>query len=431
MGTCEHEREQSRGEASHASTRARQLGWAVRAVCAGAIWTAAACGEDSEPARDIDRGVEEATADDDDGDDDDEETPPTASKPDAGGKIDSGTPSREGGASTTPKIDAGTTKMDGSVVVTNPSTDGATSGDDASTGTVVPSGPRTLPTPDLKGPYEVVKLENVGVGFENPPTQPEDQGDGSGCQDFIKLFGESDEDALDYAKFGPDYKVNLYTLYYPKDMVEGQLYPILSWANGTCAKTNGYDALLSHLASHGFIVVATNSRYTGSGKFQLRAVDYVISENDKPESPLYKHVDTAQVGVFGHSQGGTSSWAAANDKRVKTSVILNSTGSGTRPTPSFFFTGDKDILFVPEGALSAARAQTSAAYVRLHKIEGDTNNVGHITLMKEPARVYPAVAAWFRYHLLGDEVGRSWFVGTDCKLCNQPQEWEFFAKGLK
>jgi hypothetical protein len=289
-------------------------------------------------------------------------------------------------------------------------------------------GPLALPSPEMPGPYEVVKLENVGVGFENPPTAANDRGDGAGCTSFIEGFGETPEAARDYALFGADYKVDLYTLYYPKSMVEGQLYPILSWANGTCAKTNGYHALLNHLASHGFIVVATNSRYTGGGKFQLHGVDYVTAENNRADSPLYKHVDTAKVGVFGHSQGGGSTWSAAADPRVKTSVVLNAGGSGTRPTPSYFVTGDKDLN--PAGSLSAAMAQKAAASIRLHKIEG-ASPAGHITLMKEPARVYPSVAAWFRYQLLGDAVGKSWFVGSDCKLCNQPAEWDFFSKGLQ
>jgi hypothetical protein len=91
-------------------------------------------------------------------------------------------------------------------------------------------------------------------------------------------------------------------------------------------------------------------------------------------------------------------------------------------------TGDKDLA--PEGSLSAAKAQTAAAAIRLHKIEGQAP-AGHITLMKEPERVYPSVTAWFRYQLLSDDVGKSWFVGSDCKLCNQPEEWDFFSKGLK
>jgi pimeloyl-ACP methyl ester carboxylesterase len=376
---------------------------------------ASACGEQEDP--DLDTVV------------------PPALVPDSGASpavtaADTGAPATSGvsdsGAAPTTRMDSG---------ATTPAADAGTqaasdSGPVADTG--APSAeagtPLVLPPPEMPGPYEVVKLENVGMGFENPPTAANDRGDGAGCTSFIQSFGETPEAARDYALFGTTYKVDLYTLYYPKNMVEGQLYPILSWANGTCAKTNGYHVLLNHLASHGFIVVATNSRYTGGGKFQMHGVDYVVAENNRAESPLYKHVDATKVGVFGHSQGGGSTWSAAMDPRVKTSVVLNAGGSGTRATPTYFVTGDKDLN--PEASLSGAMAQKAAASIRLHKIDGAAP-AGHITLMKEPERVYPSVNAWFRYQLLGDAVGKSWFVGSDCKLCNKPAEWDFFTKGLQ
>ena len=280
------------------------------------------------------------------------------------------TPSARMDASTMapPAVEAGAPPAADAAVV--PVAEGGVSADAS-------SGPLLLPTPDMPGPYEVVKLENVGMGFENAPTAANDRGDGAGCTSFIQGFGETAEAARDYALFGPNYKVDLYTLYYPKNLAPGQLAPILSWANGTCAKTNGYHALLNHLASHGFIVVATNSRYTAGGRFQLRGVDFVTAENNRADSPLYKHVDTSKVGVFGHSQGGGSTWSAASDMRVKTSVVLNAGGSGTRPTPSYFVTGDKDLG--PERSLSAAMMQSAAAAIRLHKIEGAAP-AGHITL---------------------------------------------------
>jgi hypothetical protein len=391
----------------------------------GALVTAAACADDPTPARDVDEakpGPGGDKGDDDDDTDDDVDAPAdeggSGSKIDAGGTNPKPPPRADGSV----RIDAGAA-LDSATPSDPPAADGSTSAADSSSS----MGPLALPDPGEKGPYEVVKLENVGVGFENPPTAANDRGDGAGCTSFVQSFGETPEMARSYALFGT-YKVDLYTVYYPKDMAEGQLYPLLSWANGTCAKTTGYDALLSHLASHGFIVVATNSRYTAGGKFQLRAVDYITKENETPNSPLYKHVDTKQIGVFGHSQGGGSTWSAAADPRVKTSVVLNAGGGGTRPTPSYFVTGDKDLA--PSASLSAAQAQSAAAAIRLHKIEGAAP-AGHITLMKEPERVNPSVTAWFRYHLMADPVGRSWFVGADCKLCKQPEEWDFFAKGLK
>lgn len=283
---------------------------------------------------------------------------------------------------------------------------------------------RALPAADQRGPYMVAKDENVGAGFENPPTNVNDQGDGTGCLSFISMFGGAADSNQRYAMIEPTYKIDLYTLYRPSDPRPGEKFPVLSWANGTCAKVIGYDGLLSHLASHGFIVIAANSRYTGSGQAQLKGVDWVLAQNDDANSPLYQHVATELIGLFGHSQGGASTWVASADPRVKTSIVLNAGASTPRSIPSFFLTGDMDVAFALNGSRSGAMMQEVSAFIQLHK------GSNHITLMTEPARVYPAVTAWFRYHLLNDAEGRTWFAGDACKLCNQPDEWEYIAKGL-
>lgn len=278
-----------------------------------------------------------------------------------------------------------------------------------------------LADPNMPGPYEVTKLENVGVGFENPPTSANDRGDGAGCTSFIQIFGETAEAAREYALFGETYKVELYTLYYPKNMVDGQLYPIISWANGTCAKTPGYDALLTHVASQGFIVIATNSRYTGSGKFQLRGVDYILAENARAESPLFNRVEVANVGLFGHSQGGGSTGAASADPRIKSSVLMHGGSGSMLHAPAFFLTGEMDN---PTGVRSAYDgARVPAAF-------GNLKMSNHITMMKEPMRMAPEVAAWFRYTMLDDTLAKAWFVGPDCLLCKDP-EWVYAQKELK
>lgn len=289
-------------------------------------------------------------------------------------------------------------------------------------GATASSQPVSLPDPNMPGPYEVAKLENVGAGFENPPTSANDKSDGAGCTSFIQSFGGTAEAAREYALFGPDYKVELYTLYHPKNMVEGQLYPVLSWANGTCAKTNGYDKLLTHVASHGFIVIATNSRYTGSGKFQLRGLDYIEAENAREGSPLYKHVDTAKVGLFGHSQGGGSTGAASGDPRVKSSVLMHGGSGSMLHAPGLFLTGDGDLN--PSGVRSNYNAVSGQAAF------GSLKMSDHITMMQEPMRMAPEVAAWFRYTLLDDAVAKKWYAGADCLLCTDA-EWVYAQKNLK
>ena len=56
---------------------------------------------------------------------------------------------------------------------------------------------------------------------------------------------------------------------------------------------------------------------------------------------------------------------------------------------------------------------------------------GHLTSMTQPERVPPAAAAWWRYILSNDAESKTYFVGTDCKLCNMDASFEFGQKGLE
>jgi hypothetical protein len=83
-----------------------------------------------------------------------------------------------------------------------------------------------------------------------------------------------------------DHDMALYTLYRPAEIPDGVALPALSWANGTCAHPVGYAEMFRHIVSHGFIIVAAHSRYTGSGAAQVNGLDYLVAENDNPDSPL-------------------------------------------------------------------------------------------------------------------------------------------------
>ncbi|MBI5062056.1 MAG: hypothetical protein HZB87_00875, partial [Desulfatitalea sp.] len=65
----------------------------------------------------------------------------------------------------------------------------------------------------------------------------------------------------EYAATGPyattSTSVTGYRIFYPRQMDGG--HPIITWGNGTGAPTMTYTALLNHLASWGFVVVASNS----------------------------------------------------------------------------------------------------------------------------------------------------------------------------
>lgn len=290
--------------------------------------------------------------------------------------------------------------------------------DDSMEDAPVAAGPLVLPAPDEVGPYEAIAEENVGVGFENSIASG-DQGDGLGCLGFIMSFGQDEESARNYAMIPDGHDMALYTLYRPAEIPHGVKLPALSWANGTCAHPVGYSGMINHIVSHGFIVVAAHSRYTGSGAAQVNGINFLVAENENPDSPLFGHIDTEALGIFGHSQGSSSTANASDDSRVQSVVFMHG-GTANPDAPALFLTSDIEARGVLRGYEGASG---QAAY-------GNLDNSDHITMMVEHERMAPEVTAWFRYTLLEDDAeAASWFAGADCLMCSD-SEWEYMAKGL-
>lgn len=346
--------------------------------------------------------------------------------PPAVGASDGGAPKPSLDAGNSVQPEAGATGMD---ATSTPSSNGdaGTAADTGATTTGeggaeggAPSGPLPLPDPVMVGPYAVKEIDNVGKGFENPIAS-DDQGEGGVfCTLFVSGF-TSDQKVIDeYSKVPAAYKMDLYTLFYPEG-APGQRFPVLSWANGTCAHTVGYADMIKHIVSHGFIVIAPHSRFTNGGAAQKRGIDWVLTQDTAADSPLFGHVDKDKVGVFGHSQGGGSTGTASADPRVKTSVLMHGGSGSMLHAPALFLTGDGDLN--PSGV----RSQYDGA--RVPAAFGSLKMSNHVTMMEQAERMAPEVLAWFRYQLLKDEVAKKWFVGSDCLLCKD-SEWVYAQKNL-
>ena len=89
------------------------------------------------------------------------------------------------------------------------------------------------------------------------------------------------------------------------------LSPIVTWGNGTGANPSDYSALLSHLASWGFTVIASTLPDTGSGRELLAAAHYLVGADDRTGSPYFHHLSVHEVAAVGHSQGATGAVRAA------------------------------------------------------------------------------------------------------------------------
>jgi hypothetical protein len=279
------------------------------------------------------------------------------------------------------------------------------------------------------GPYGASTEHNVGAGFENTVSGLDSP---AICGIFIDAFGADPIGSADLKDIH-DLNLALYSVFYPGVMPEGEKFPLLTWGNGTCAMPEGYGPLLRHVASHGYIVVAANSRYVGSGEAQRKAIDFMFAQNDDPASKYYQKIDTTKVGAFGHSQGSGGTAMASTDERISTVILFN--GGSQAGKPYLAVSGERDIGGAAATNLSnpVEAAQLPAAYIYYHHVpmtvagQPTGGSAGHLTLMMEPERVNDPTVAWFDMMLKGDAEAKKMFVGADCTLCDgtaYPSMWD-------
>lgn len=113
------------------------------------------------------------------------------------------------------------------------------------------------------------------------------------------------------------------TIHSPVNLGQGGvIHPVIIWGNGTGATPSSYAALLSHWASHGFIVAAANTTNAGSGTAMLACLTLMQNNNANPASRFFQRVDVTRVGASGHSQGGGGTIMAGRDPRVDTTAPI-------------------------------------------------------------------------------------------------------------
>ncbi|HEX6272421.1 MAG TPA: hypothetical protein VFZ53_05255 [Polyangiaceae bacterium] len=223
-----------------------------------------------------------------------------------------------------------------------------------------------------------------------------------------------------------------FTMFRPMDLAATNLcHPVVTWGNGTGSTPNLYGVFLRHLASHGFVVIASNSTNVARGTPppMVAGVTWVLEQNDDPTSPLYRRIDTAHVGATGHSQGGFATSTAAGDSHITTMAPL--CGAGQQRNlhgPAFFFCGGQDMVATCSGIQNTFNAVTSQPAMFANYLSAD--HADWITF--RGSTLSPAettITAWMRVQLMGDTALRSWFYGASCKLCMDPA-WEVLQKDM-
>ena len=196
-----------------------------------------------------------------------------------------------------------------------------------------------------------------------------------------------------------------FTMFRPKDLSQGGLcHPVVTWGNGTGSNPSLYKVLLNQLASHGFVVIASDSPNVSQGTPapMVAGVTWVLQQNDDPTSELYQKIDTTHVGATGHSQGAFATTTAGADSHITTIAPL--CGASTQRNlhgPAWLFCGGMDTT-VPCSTVQTAFNGITNVPIML----ADYLSVDHVSWVTfrgtTPGPVEAAVTAWMRVQLMGD-----------------------------
>jgi len=221
-----------------------------------------------------------------------------------------------------------------------------------------------------------------------------------------------------------------FTMFRPKDLGQGGLcHPVVTWGNGTGANPTLYKVLLNQLASHGFVVIASDSPNVSMGDPppMVAGVTWVLAQNDDPTSELYQRIDTTHVGATGHSQGGFATTTAGGDSHITTiAALCGASNQRNLHGPAMLYCGGMDTT-VPCSTIQNTFNSISNQPVMLAEFLA-ADHASWVTFRgTTPSPVEAAVTAWMRVHLMGDTALRSWFYGPSCKLCTDTA-WSVMQK---
>lgn len=226
---------------------------------------------------------------------------------------------------------------------------------------------------------------------------------------------------------------NAFHLWYPTNLgAGGYLHPILTWGNGTGASPTQYADTLDHLASWGFVIIASDSGSVGEGYEMLAGANYMIAKNSDSGSIFYQKLATNKVGAFGHSQGagGTLNCVLLSPATFKSAI------TNALPNPIWWSTPVPDMTTWPtsvpiwftRGSGDTFIATESAAVTWYNAVPGPAAKAtligaDHNTIQTANNGYQGYYVAWFKYTLEGDTYARGAFVGSPPEL-NANSAWQ-------
>lgn len=227
-----------------------------------------------------------------------------------------------------------------------------------------------------------------------------------------------------------------YEIWYPAEMEKGnRTYPLVVMANGSGVAASKYTPIFEHLASWGFIVIGNEDPSSWSGESSAKSLDYMLDLNKSKESIFYQKVDTANIGIAGHSQGGVGAVNAvtnqSNGNYYKTIYTASTTHLALAEGLKWSYDVSKiDIPYLMvAGTLKndAGNGTDVAGIAPLWSLQENYDRMSNDVVKIFSRRVNADhgdmlacgdgyMTAWFMYYLYGDTEAGNAFFGENAEI---------------
>jgi acetyl esterase/lipase len=289
-----------------------------------------------------------------------------------------------------------------------------------------------------------LKHDDPSVSFEQMKVP--DFG-GSGPHKAIAVREKSLSDFVVYRPMNMDAAMRVGRLgMFQTGEVKTEKLPVLVFCNGGCMDTSiGYENMLTDIASYGYVVVAIGElqmlaqhekdQHTPSSMVQ-QALDWICQQADDPASPYYNKIDQEKIAAAGHSCGGAQVLANADDRRLKTYLILNA-GMGKMTMADASAKSLKNlhgpILYLVGGTEDVAWKNAQMDYKAIKKVPvvlADNTKSGHGGTYEQPngGANSRMVRAWLDWQLKGNTEQKAIFIDGDLK---DYADWTIMHKNFK
>lgn len=223
-----------------------------------------------------------------------------------------------------------------------------------------------------------------------------------------------------------------YTIVRPTTLgANGFKHPIVTWGNGITTDPGYYPNLLGAIASHGFVIIASNST-TVTPQLMTDGLDWMIAQNGQAGDYQGK-LNTTCLAAVGYSLGGGGAVGAGAHANVVVTVSLHGVlgAANALHGPLLLTTSETDTINVPSVMVTPTfNASTVQTFYGTISKAGDVSNEGHLIPVDGALAIITdhtanlaeraATIAWLRLWVYADQGAKKYFYGDDCIACKAP-----------